>query len=102
MLLVFLYHYLTSTYDFWEKRGVNGPKPSLMTGNMGDIIRGKMSIGDHSRQLYNEFPSEPLIGIFQRRTPTLVVKDLDLIKNVLVKDFSTFADRGIKIHEKVQ
>lgn len=100
-LFLFLYYYLTSTYDFWEKRGVKGPKPSLVTGNFAPFILGKMSLADLSKQLYNEFPSEPIIGVFARRTPILYIKDLDVVKTVLIKDFSAFADRGMKIHEKV-
>lgn len=99
--LLLLYYYFTSTYDFWQKRGVKGPKPTLLTGNLGPILRGKQSFSEHSQKLYNEFESEKLIGIFGARTPILVVKDLDLIKNVLIKDFSVFADRGRKVHEKV-
>lgn len=100
-LFLFLYYYFTSTYDFWKKRGVQGPEPSLLTGNFGPLMLGKMSIAECSKQIYNQFPSEKLIGIFARKSPVLVVKDLDLIKNVLIKDFSVFADRGRKIHEKV-
>lgn len=98
---LFLYYYFTSTYDFWQKRGVRGPKPSLLTGNFGPLMFGKINLADYSQKLYHEFPSEPFIGVFARRTPILYIKDLDVIKNVLIKDFSAFADRGMKVHEKV-
>jgi len=36
------------------------------------------------------------------REPILVVKDPDLLKDIFIKDFNTFSDRGfVTIHEKV-
>jgi len=60
-----------------------------------------ISIGDYATKLYKVYKDEPLIGTFIRQTPTLIVKDLDLIKNILIKDFTKFADRGLSILEKV-
>lgn len=80
---------------------MKGPKPKLVIGNFGPIFMGKLSIADYVNQLYRAFSSEPFVGIFVRATPTLILKDLDLIKNVLIKDFSVFAERDMKIHEKV-
>lgn len=99
--IVLFYNYLTWNYDFWKKRGVKGPKPKLITGNLGGVLIGIKSIADNTKQIYDEFKSEPLIGIYGGRSPVLIVNDMDLIKNVLIKDFSVFADRGIKLHEKV-
>lgn len=101
VLAIFLYYYLTSTHDFWKKRGVKGPKPELLTGNFGPVFKGKLPIAETLQRIYHKFSSEPVVGIFVRRTPTLVIRDLDLIKDVLIKDFSVFAERGLKIHEKV-
>lgn len=100
-LVLLVYYYLTSTYDFWKNRGVNGPKPSLFFGNFKALFLGQQSNADFSKAIYDEFKSEPIIGLFARRTPVVMVKDMDLIKDVLIKDFSVFASRGQKIYEKV-
>ncbi|XP_071581356.1 probable cytochrome P450 6a13 isoform X2 [Temnothorax nylanderi] len=75
VVILALYYFLTSSYDFWKSRGVRGPRP----------IPGL---------------DEPMIGIFDRKTPVLVIQDLDLIKDVLIKDFLVFATREIPISEK--
>lgn len=36
-----------------------------------------------------------IIGFYNGATPILIVKDLDLIKNIQIQDFSNFHDRGI-------
>ncbi|XP_012273882.1 probable cytochrome P450 6a13 [Orussus abietinus] len=99
-ILVLLYYYLMSKYDFWKKRGVKGPEPILFFGNGKDVLLTKISIGTYIHQLYKEFKKEPFIGVFLQRNPALIVNDLDLVKDVLIKDFSNFIDRGVKIFEK--
>lgn len=102
--VVFLafYYYFTSTFDFWKSRGVPGPRPIPLFGNIKDVILGKKAMGFYLKDLYNDYKDEPIIGIIIRRTPILVVKDPDLIKDILIKDFTKFADRGLQVHERVQ
>ncbi|EFN78989.1 Cytochrome P450 6a2 [Harpegnathos saltator] len=59
-------------------------------------------MSDYLMEIYNSYKDEPVIGIFARRSPILIVKDPNLIKDVLIKDFSNFADRGLTIHEKTE
>ncbi|XP_012060475.1 PREDICTED: cytochrome P450 6A1-like [Atta cephalotes] len=95
-----LYYFLTSTFDFWKSRGVPGPRPIPGLGNFKDIMLNNISAGDYLAEMYNTYKNEPLIGIFARKTPILIIKDLDLIKDILIKDFTKFADRGFPVLEK--
>lgn len=97
-----LYYYFTSTFGFWKSRGVPGPRPILGFGNLKNVILGKTSMLDYMKKLYSDYKDEPLIGIFAMRTPILVVKDPDLIKNIFLNDFHVFADRGYTVHERVR
>ncbi|XP_011689080.1 PREDICTED: probable cytochrome P450 6a14 [Wasmannia auropunctata] len=97
-----LYYFLTSTFDFWKSRGVSGPRPIPGFGNFKDVMFNKISIGDYFTKEYNAYKDEPFFGIFARKTPMLIVKDLELIKDVLIKDFTKFADRGHPIFEKAE
>lgn len=100
-IFLFLYYYSTSTHNFWKNQGVNGPKPAPLFGNFTDLMLNRISLGDYTKKLYEQFINEPMIGMYARRSPILLLKDPDLIKDVLIKDFNKFADRGINIHEKV-
>ncbi|XP_043279817.1 probable cytochrome P450 6a14 [Venturia canescens] len=101
-LLSGLYYYLVANYDYWESRHVKGPKPVPFFGTVKNLMFGKYSIGDYCALVYGEWKNEPFSGVYLRRKPVIILHDLDLIKNVLIKDFSKFADRGIKFNEKVE
>lgn len=55
---------------------------------------GKESFPEFLTTIYNEYKDEQMIGIFFRKRPVLLLKDFDLIKDVMIKDFSKFANRG--------
>ncbi|KOC58664.1 Cytochrome P450 6B1, partial [Habropoda laboriosa] len=86
---------------FWKVRGVPGPKPVPVFGNIKDAMLLRTALSNILRDLYQEYKDEPMIGIFTRRTPALIIRDPELIKDVLIRDFSKFSDRGIPFDEKV-
>ena len=97
-----LYYYFTSTFDFWKIRGVHGPTPIPLFGNVKDVMFTRICMSDYLRKLYEEYRNEPMIGMFMRKTPVLILRDPDLIKDVLIRDFSKFADRGGPVHDKME
>lgn len=102
-VILALYYFFTLTFDFWKSRGVRGPRPIPGFGTLKDVKLNRISGGEHVKELYKVYKDEPVIGIFSGKTPILIVKDLDLIKDVLIKDFSVFANRGFgKTFQKVR
>lgn len=94
-LLLFLLYRLMDNFDHWEKLNVKGPKPIPLFGNFKDVFLGKINIGMFYKICYDKFINEPYFGVFEAKSPILVIKDPELIKDVLVKDFNCFSDRGI-------
>ena len=102
-LFLLFYYYCTSSFSYWNSQGIAGPKPLPLFGTMIDVLLNKVYLGDHFHELYQQFKNEPMFGVFTLRTPLLIIKDPDLIKDVLIKDFSSFSDRGIfHVNEKVE
>ncbi|XP_077269211.1 putative cytochrome P450 6a14 isoform X1 [Temnothorax americanus] len=96
-----LYYFFTSTFDFWKSHGVPGPRPIPGFGTFKNVVLdGKISFNDYVKKLYNDYKDEPLVGIFAGRTPILIVKHPDLIKDILIKDFSIFSERGFVSHDR--
>lgn len=92
-VFVLLYYYSMIKLNYWQKRGVKGPKPLPFLGNFKDVLLGKDSTTDCFQKAYNEFRDEPMVGVYGGHEPLLVLRDLDLIKDVLIKDFNKFAQR---------
>lgn len=93
-------YYLTSKFNFWESRNIPGPRPILGFGTIKDVILIKKSLSQYLMEIYNIYKDESTVGIFVFRKPVLIIKDGDIIKNILIKDFTIFGDRGLPLHEK--
>lgn len=93
-----LYLYYRHQFKFWEKRNVVHTNPDFIFGDMKSAA--SFSIGIVFKNLYNKFKGEPYFGAWIFFRPTLVVRDPELIKNIFVKDFMSFHDRGIYVNEK--
>lgn len=101
-IVLAIYYYFTATFDFWKVRNVPGPKPIPVFGNIKDVLFTKTAMCDYLKTLYEKYEDEPMIGIFARRTPVLLLTDAKLIKDVFIRDFSKFADRGSPLFEKTE
>ncbi|XP_046602915.1 cytochrome P450 6A1-like [Neodiprion virginianus] len=102
IILTGIWYYLVANYSFWKERGILGPEPGLIFGNMKDVLLVRENFGVQLKKICDQFPGAPLIGVYDRRTPVLIVRDPELIKDVMIKDFSTFSERGLPVHDKVE
>ena len=57
-------------------------------------------IGDICADIYNKLEGHKYGGTYTFTIPTFFVRDPDFIKDVLVKDFSNFHDRGVYMNEE--
>ena len=96
-----IYYYHTSIYSYWKNRGIVGPRPHPFFGNFWEIVNRKYAVATAVKNWYHEFKHEPFFGAYEGRKPLLFINDLELIKDVLIKDFSSFTDRGMPVVEKV-
>lgn len=101
-IVLAIYYYFTSTFDFWKIRNVPGPKPIPLFGNIKEVMFTRQAMCDFLTDLHRKYENEPFVGIFTRRTPILVIHDPKFIKDVLIRDFSKFANRGLPVYEKTE
>ncbi|XP_011501474.1 PREDICTED: probable cytochrome P450 6a13 [Ceratosolen solmsi marchali] len=98
ILVYALYVYQTSTFDYWLVRGVPYRKPIPLLGNFADVLLFLKSQPEGVYEMYNWFKNEPYFGVFQIRSPALVIRDPELIKSICIKDFQIFCNRGIPVN----
>lgn len=85
-------------YGFWKRHGVPHIKPKFPFGNRTKATRQlSLLIDDFYIKLKDT--KCPLFGMYFMQSPIAVVSSLELVKNVLIKDFQYFEDRGIYSNE---
>ncbi|CAG2164302.1 unnamed protein product [Oppiella nova] len=81
--------YLTRNFNYWSKRGINGPKPLIGFGNvLSQFITPRPLF---ELQWYKKYGK--LYGTYIGNEPVINVADPELIKTILVKDFHLFPER---------
>ncbi|GAB0099406.1 hypothetical protein DMENIID0001_152620 [Sergentomyia squamirostris] len=94
-----IYFYFKGVYKYWEKRNVEYLDPIFPFGNMKDVLLARADFGGFLQDLYNR-TKDKFFGIYLINRPCLVIKDPELIKTIIIKDFDHFVDRGILADEE--
>lgn len=100
ILIATLYFYIKHIYSYWKRRGVPYLEPSIPFGNFGPLVRKVRSIGQNVHDLYDA-TTEPFIGIYLALRPALLIRDPRIIKNILIKDFQHFPNRGFLLDSNI-
>ncbi|KAM7293516.1 cytochrome P450 3A14 isoform X1 [Ixodes scapularis] len=79
------------TFSYFKDIGIPGPKPNLLWGNLKEY---------HEKELVQAVKKwckqyGDIFGFYNGDVPMLVVRDLEFLKYVFVKNFSNFTDRGV-------
>jgi hypothetical protein len=100
-IFIALYIYFTRKFKFWLKLGIPYIKPTPFFGNLKECALQKVSIGKKLQKIHEEHSDKPYVGIFSFDKPILLIRDLELLKNILIKDSQYFFDRIISLDEKL-
>ncbi|XP_077553334.1 cytochrome P450 3A18-like [Haemaphysalis longicornis] len=90
LLLSLWYTWRRRRFSLFERLGIPGPTPSFIHGNIYEIKKkgAARAFSDWIEQYGN------IVGFFNGAVPFLLVKDMELLKKVLIEDFHAFQDRG--------
>ena len=95
-----VYVYFKVSFNYWKKRNVPYAKPTFPFGNLGDMLFLRTCIGQLFENIYKELDGEKYGGTYALTKPGFIFRDPDIIKNIIVKDFSSFHDRGFFIDKE--
>lgn len=100
-----LIFWINNTHNYFKRRRIPYVKPKSFFGNFGEVFSGNTAIYDVFENFRNDpaVRDAPFFGIFTFHRPTLVLNEPDLIKQILLTDFDSFADRfsGAGTHDKL-
>jgi len=98
-LLCLGYLWILNRWQYWKRRGVSGPTPSILgMGNSKELFAFNRDTGmgkwikDHG---------ETFGLYFLWIKPTLIVSDPEIVKEICVKQFSRFTTRGRDASQKI-
>ncbi|XP_047998100.1 cytochrome P450 6B5-like [Leguminivora glycinivorella] len=90
-----LYLYFTRTFNYWKDRSVPGPAPVPLFGNMMESALRRTHASFVMAKIYHDFPDEKVVGVYRMTSPCLLIRDPDIVKHIMIKDFDNFVDRGV-------
>ncbi|KAG5669769.1 hypothetical protein PVAND_000063 [Polypedilum vanderplanki] len=100
LLFLYLFNLVKKQYNYFKDRGIPNPKPIFPLGNFWGVGLSVHFI-HRVNEIYRQFKGKAKIcGFFVTTIPAYIALDIELIKNILVKDFDSFHDRGIYYNEK--
>lgn len=94
-LVICLYFYMTLVkWTYWSKKGVETMETHFPLGSLPEFFTKKRHTNETMKSLFLAKPKLPYYGLYFLKNPILIVQDVDLIRQILVKDFDHFVDRS--------
>lgn len=93
-VILFVYVWMQQRFNYWKDRGFLSAPTVFPFGSIkgfGSTLHASEGIDAYYKAFKNK---AAVLGLYFFVAPTLMIMDLDLVKNVLVRDFSSFHDRG--------
>lgn len=97
--IIALYIVVKRQYSYWERNGFPYKNPQIPFGELDSVRKGKRSLGMTIYDVYIK-TQEKFIGIYVAFQPTLLIRDAQLVRDILTKDFAYFHDRGLYVDEE--
>lgn len=99
LLLLWIVKIIRNKYQYFKERNVLHDTPIFPAGNFWKVGFSVHFI-ERINSIYRKFRGKDVLcGFYIMTKPVYLILDLDLIKNILVKDFYTFHDRGLYYNE---
>lgn len=100
IVLLLIYFWFKKKFSFWENHGFPFVPGKFPLGSVGD-----MGFSIHSSDLLKKFYDEnrgkaPGVGLYFMTSPVLLPTEPELVKDILVRHFDHFHDRGFYFNEK--
>lgn len=86
-------YYLFRNYNFFKRHGVIHIPAVPILGSLTSIIFRRISFADYILKIYNFNPDAKYFGFYATTSPIFWLRDPEIIKSILVKNFDGFPDR---------
>lgn len=101
LIAYLIYHKGSANSDFFKTWRIKYSKPDFMFGHSKKMMTRKENMYDFVSRIYSEFPEEKAVGVWDMRTPKVLIRDPSLLKHLTVKVFDHFMNHQALIDETV-
>ncbi|KAF2887153.1 hypothetical protein ILUMI_19020, partial [Ignelater luminosus] len=100
-VLVGIYFYFRHCFKYWKRKGMPYVEPTFPFGSISNPMFAPKSLGEQFKNFYSTFKGKghKHLGVYGFAAPMYIPIDIELIKNIMQKDFDHFVDRGIYHNE---
>lgn len=91
IIIVCYYRY---KLNYWKRRGIESLPTDWIFGNMKKAMLFRSPLGWYMGQLHKMArPDAPFVGFYIFHKPCLLLRDPEIIKSILIRNFDDFHDR---------
>lgn len=88
------YFWVKRRYSYWSDRGYLSPASEFPFGSLKGVGT-KVAQADAMNEIYKKYKGKAAaVGIYVFLEPAIMPLDPELFKDILVREFSSFHDRG--------
>lgn len=100
IICAIIYQCVIKYWSYFSRNNVKFVRGLPFLGSYYEMFLGRLSINEIFRNIYQKFPKEKFIGMYDiLGTPVYLIKDPDLINQMSIKDFDYFVNRRTTINE---
>lgn len=94
-IVLLFWIYARYKLNYWKRRGVEQLSTyDLIFGNFKDAVLFRTAPGSHLGVLHNAASTNaPYLGFYIFHKPCILLRDPEIIKQVMIRDFENFSDR---------
>lgn len=99
-LLSLAYVWIKKRFSYWKDRGFLQTEASLPLGSLSGVGT-KITTAEKLDEYYKKFKGKtPAVGFYSSVSPAILAIEPEFVKNVLVRDFQSFHDRGFYFNKE--
>ncbi|XP_065225686.1 cytochrome P450 6a9-like [Planococcus citri] len=100
IVLLYLCWFFKKSHTYFNDKCFPTLEPTFVLGNLADAILLRKSLAVTVYDLYEKLRPYKYAGLYWLHRPFVMLRDPEMIKNILIRDFAHFPDRGIHCDEK--
>lgn len=100
VIICLIYVYVRRKYNYWARNKIPFVEPKFPFGNL-TVLKRTEHLSQRLATFYRQHKNDgPMTGLYFFFSPIILATDLDLIRNIFIKDFQYFQNRGLFYNEK--